>query len=68
MAMTLRLSDEGETRLTQLSDSLGKPKTQVVEDALAAYDARAVHREKVRAAFAYVEKEHAELLTRLADR
>lgn len=66
MAMTLRLSPEGERRLEELAELTHESKTAVVELALAQLAERQSHRSRVRAAFDLVDDRDAELLDRLS--
>jgi predicted transcriptional regulator len=67
MAMTLRLSAQGEERLEQITQRTGLSKTAAVELALEDFDERAEHRARVHAAFEKVRTRDAELLRLLAE-
>lgn len=66
MAMTLRLSEEAERRLEELSESTGLSKTAVVEAAVKEWDEHARHRAIVRAAAERVRARDTELLELLS--
>lgn len=66
MAMTLRLSPEGEGHLDELIQVTHMSKTMVVETALAEMAERTSHRVRVQSAFARIAERDRELLELLA--
>lgn len=66
MAMTLRLDDELDARLTAVAEQLQRSKQQLVSSAVEDYLERLLHEERVRGAVDRVIAENEGLLRRLA--
>lgn len=66
MAMTLRLDDELDARLTAVAEQLQRSKQQLVSSAVEDYLGRLLHEERVRGTVDRVIAENEGLLRRLA--
>jgi predicted transcriptional regulator len=67
MAMTLRLTQELDQKLTETADNLGLSKQQVVDRAVALYLASMSERQNVLAAMDSMMEQDKNLMERLAD-